>query len=189
MLAKLVYRELQRLATKQWVQHLTERGEELPASSEALAESYAMYERELATSGDVVTAATVQFMTLMGDVLLYESGIALGDAYVLEVLTARWMPIHRAGGKSQYVASAAHFMETAYGAMTAAQLHVQRCNRMTRLRGGARARPAEPTGESEADRDIEAEAGMIAHDDLNEHMNLWMKRCHCQQLHQSTLFV
>jgi hypothetical protein len=75
-------------------------------------------------------------MSLMSDVVCFESSTRAGDAYMMEILHVRWLPLMKAAGKIKYTECAIKFIETAYGALSVAQLHEQRCNRTARFREG-----------------------------------------------------
>ena len=78
-LAKLVYRELQRLSLQQWVRADTV----VHDGVDSAVRSYQEYMAKLRVSKDPIVRATASFMRLMADTLCYEESTRRGDVYTL----------------------------------------------------------------------------------------------------------
>ena len=124
--------------------------------------AYQGHMRELEACNDPVVRATAAFMRLMADVVSFDDSTKRGDAYMMEIVHARWLHFSRSATNPgtllsdsivvlvccdqsyclyvhfycRYVECANRTIETLYHQMDPPELQEQRCNRCARVRAG-----------------------------------------------------
>ena len=64
--------------------------------------AYQGHMRELEACNDPVVRATAAFMRLMADVVSFDDSTKRGDAYMMEIVHARWLPFFKVCNKPRY---------------------------------------------------------------------------------------
>ena len=101
-----------------------------------LASDYENFCSELMYSNDQVVLTIANFMKLISDFTGFISGTRYGDSIVMKHILNEWLPIRKAGGKSNYTNLTMTNMEILYSEMSPTDLEGMRINRCVRRTKG-----------------------------------------------------
>ena len=121
----------------------------------ALQHSFSLFIKEKGESNDAVVAWVMQFYSLVGDFVLFDSSIKVADTIAVELILSSWIVIFAIAGKVHYVNLVAAWLETACSSLSPSELEESRLNQFVRLN---------------------PEKKFMAKDDLAEKVNEWMKK-------------
>ena len=94
---------------------------------------YQEFCKDLLCSSDEIVRAIANFMVVASDYSLNVDSTSAGDSISLECLLNDWLPIWKAGGKTNYTELSCTNMEIMYNEMTPCDLEGMRLNRFIQL--------------------------------------------------------